>query len=161
MKSKFTFISVFSVSLIMLVCIAFFIAMLIFSFLQIIPFTLFLIFLLPISFMITWLFWGEFRTKLITAELGIDYISIKKFGGLGKEEKYFYNEFDGFKISVLPAANNAYEYLYIIKGNNKIIKLSSFYHKNYNDLKTEIKSKLKYLGYEDFNYGKEIKEWFS
>jgi len=42
-----------------------------------------------------------------------------------------------------------------------VIKLSQFYHKNYEELKTGISdAKIKDLGFEDFSYLRELKEIF-
>ena len=55
--------------------------------------------ILTLSFTLIWLFWGEFRTKMIKVAIDGDIISIRKFGGLGKTNTFLLSEFDGFKTS--------------------------------------------------------------
>lgn len=111
-------------------------------------------------FVIIWLFFGEFRTKMIKVIIKEDYLLIKKFGGLFISKKFYYKELDGFKISVLTSTASTNEYLYLIKDGRKVGKLSDFYHKNYIDIKEEVKTKLTDLGVEKFSYIDEIKEIF-
>ena len=80
---------------------------------------------------------------------------------LAKPATWYYADLSGFTITILPAQNTAYEYLYIKLGDKNIGKLSEFYHKNYRDLKGELPTHLKDLGYIEFSYWKEIKEIFT
>ena len=54
--------------------------------------------LLIIGFTLVWLFWGEFRTKMIKVTIDTNNISVRKFGGLGKERDFPLSDFDGFKV---------------------------------------------------------------
>ena len=117
--------------------------------------------ILLLTFTIAWLFFGEFRTKMIKVTLEEDYIIIKQFGGLVKGEKFLYSDLDGFKISILSSQGGDNEYLYFMKDNKKVGKLSNFYHKNYQALKSNIKTKLDNLGFENFSYIDELKESFT
>lgn len=117
--------------------------------------------ILLLTFTILWLFFGEFRTKMIKVVLNDDHLLIKTFGGLSTAKKYLYKDLDGFKTSILRSRGGDNEYLYFIKDNKKVGKISDFYHKNYLELKTEISSKLKDLGFEKFSYKDELKETFS
>ena len=117
--------------------------------------------ILLLTFTILWLFFGEFRTKMIKVVLNDDHLLVKSFGGLATAKKYLYKDLDGFKTSVLRSRGGDNEYLYFIKGNNKVGKISDFYHKNYLELKMEISSKLDNLGFEKFSYKDELKETFS
>jgi hypothetical protein len=127
---------------------------------------------LPIAFYIVmnlvcilvwvWLVYGELRTKVIAVNLGFDNFKVKRYLGLGPEKTYYFNNVEGYKTSILPAYGTAYEYLYVMEGGKKVIKLSEFYHKNYAGLKDAISSaKIKNLGFENFNYALELKEIFS
>jgi hypothetical protein len=108
-----------------------------------------------------WLVFGELRTKVIRVEIGYDSIAVKGYFGLGAPKTYYFNEIEGYKISILPASGAVYEYLYIIAGDKKVVKLSQFYHKNYVELKEAIAAvPIKYLGFENFSYGRELKEIF-
>ena len=98
---------------------------------------------------------------MIKIELDDEGVIIKKFGGLSTGKKFLYNELDGFKLSILRSSGIDNEYLYFIQANKKIGKISDFYHKNYSDLKEIVKTKIKDLGFEKFNYIDELKESFS
>ena len=117
--------------------------------------------ILLLTFTILWPFFGEVRTKMIKVVLKDDHLLIKKFGGLATSEKYLYKDLDGFKTSILSSRGGDNEYLYFIKDNKKVGKISDFYHKNYLELKTEISYKLDDLGFEKFSYKDELRETFS
>src|SRR5579872_708679 len=93
-----------------------------------------------------WLIYGELRTKIIRVNLEFDYLIIKRYYGLGAPGTIYYADIDGFTISILPATNTAYEYLYLMKNGKKIGKLSEFYHKNYAELKAELRTHIRDLG---------------
>jgi hypothetical protein len=118
------------------------------------------LFLFPV-FALVWLIYGECRTKIIRVELNFDNLVIRRYFGLAKPVTYYYTDLGGFTITILPAQNAAYEYLYIKSGDKNVGKLSEFYHKNYSDLKNELKHHLNDLGYADFSYWKEMKEIFA
>lgn len=98
---------------------------------------------------------------MIKVVLNDDHLLIKTFGGLSTAKKYLYSDLGGFKTSILRSRGGDNEYLYFIKDNKKVGKISDFYHKNYLELKTEISSKLDDLGFEKFSYKDELKETFS
>jgi hypothetical protein len=127
---------------------------------------------LPIGFFIVvnlfcifvwiWLVYGELRTKVISVDIGYDNFQVRSYFGLGPAKTFYFADTDGYIIAILPASGTSYEYLYVIVGGKKVIKLSEFYHKNYAELKNGIAAaKIKYLGVEDFSYAREIKEIFS
>jgi hypothetical protein len=125
---------------------------------QILPITP--LFLFPV-FALVWLVYGECRTKIIRVEINFDNMVIRRYFGLAKPVTYYYADLTGFIITILPAQNATYEYLYIKLGDKNIGKLSQFYHKNYSDLKGDLQTHLKDLGYADFSYWKETKDIFS
>ena len=114
-----------------------------------------------LTFTLTWLFFGEFRTKMIKIELKENCLIIKKFGGLSIGKKILYTELDGFKLSVLSSGGSDNEYLYFMQDDTKVGKISDYYHKNYLDLKEIVKTKINDLGFEKFSYVDELKESFS
>ena len=59
---------------------------------------------------IAWLFFGEFRTKMIKVIIQDDLLTVKKFGGLSAGKSYTYSEIDGFKISILNSAFERFSY---------------------------------------------------
>lgn len=113
-----------------------------------------------VSFTSIWLLFGELRNKMVSITIDDHSISARKFAGLSESKKYHFSSIDGFKISVLSSRGADNEYLYIMKGKRKLIKISDFYHKNYQELKEQIELKTTNLGYENFSYIDEIKEIF-
>ena len=106
--------------------------------------------------------WGELRTKAIKIYIKDGTITKKGFLGLGLKTTYDFTNIDGYKISFLLSRGGAYEYLYLIIGNKKVIKVSEYYHGNYNALKlTLIKQGIKNLGFEQWSFLTETKEMFS
>ena len=81
---------------------------------------------------------------------------------MGLKKTYSIDNINGYILSHVSSKNGRYEYLYIMIGRKKVIKLSEFYHRNYNELKSAILNKnIKYLGYQQWNLVKETKEIFS
>lgn len=113
--------------------------------------------ILVFSFIV--IFFGEIRTKYISVEIQKDQIIEKRFFGL-QTKSYRCSEIDGWKYSHLPSKGGTYEYLYLYKNGHKTIKISEFYHRNYAEVKSYIKTQFKYLGYEKFSYIDEFKETF-
>lgn len=123
------------------------------------PIPLYFLYIL-LTFTNIWLFFGEMRMKIISLELNNSEIVIRRYFGLYKKEVFNYNEFEGFKISLLPGNEGFHEYLYLMKENKNVIKISDFYHKNYFEIKNELSKKIKDLGIEKFSYSSELKEIF-
>lgn len=115
-------------------------------------------FMLLFLFAFVWLVFGEFRTKMIQMKICGDHVTVRKFAGLGRREDIPYSLLIGFKVSNLRSRWAVYEYLYLMKDNSKMVKLSEFYHSNYEGLKSELKTKLTDLGYEKFSLRDELRE---
>lgn len=128
---------------------------------DIVPYIFYVIITLVLVFVCSWLILGELRLKIVSVDIGIDSIKLKRFLGLGRQTVLYFDQMDGFKISYLPSSATVYEYLYLMSGEKKVLKLSQFYHKNYDELKRTISESLKNLGEEDFSYAREIREIFS
>jgi len=105
-----------------------------------------------------WLVFGELRTKVI--KVTIENNHIKKKNYLGLNQKYNFKDFSGFQTSILTSKGESFEYLYLVKDNRKIIKISEAYHKNYGELKNRIEANLKDLGEIKFSYIDEFKDIF-
>lgn len=105
-----------------------------------------------------WLVFGELRTKII--EVTIENNTIEKRNYLGLNQKYNFKDFDGFQISIITSKGESFEYLYLVKDSQKIIKISEAYHKNYTELKNRIEAKSKELGEIKFSYIDELKDIF-
>ena len=105
-----------------------------------------------------WLVFGELRTKIIEVTIQNNQVEKKNYFGLN--QVFNFKDFDGFQTSILTGKGQSFEYLYFVKGNRKIIKISEAYHKNYSDLKDRISTNLKDLGEIQFSYFDELKEVF-
>jgi len=111
---------------------------------------------------ISWifLFYGELRTKAISFTIDPESITIRRYWGLGKKKEYSLSCFDGFKTSLLRSNAGTYEYLYLMIGDKKIVKISAYYHRNYLEIKKFLNHHIKNLGFEPFSLIDEIKEIF-
>ena len=85
-----------------------------------------------------WLFFGELRTKAVQVTLEGNALVLVSFFGLGPRQVFSVSGFDGTQTSLLPTAYDTYEYLYLLQNGKKKVKLSQFYHKNYNALKEKL-----------------------
>jgi hypothetical protein len=126
-----------------------------------VPIGFYLLFSLFFLYVWLWMIFGELRSKIVFFEINHDSFNVKRYLGLGKSQNYYFDEMDGWKLSILSSHSGSYEYLYIILKNKKIVKLSEFYHKNYQELKGNIISKnIKNLGFERYSFLREAKEIF-
>ena len=108
----------------------------------------------------TWLVFGELRTKIITVSIDKSSITRRSYLGLGSKRQFDFKEFDGFTTSLGRSRWGTYEYLFLQKDNKKVIKLSEFYHKNYFELKQDLKNKVKYMGDKPTSTLTDLKEIF-
>ena len=121
----------------------------------------YILFNLYFIFVWLWCVVGELRTKVIVFEMGYDSFTVKRYFGFGKPKTIYFADVDGYRISILPSKGAVYEFLYLVAQGKKIVKLSQFYHKNYDELKEAIAgTKIYNLGFESFSYVHEIKEIF-
>lgn len=113
--------------------------------------------ILILSFLIT--FFGEVKAKFISVEFTQHEIIVKRFLGL-QTKSYEVTAIEGWKYSHISSKGATYEYLYLYENGQKAVKLSQFYHKNYDEVKRYVKAAFKDLGYEKFSYIDEFKEFF-
>lgn len=116
--------------------------------------------ILFLLFFLVWLLFGELRNKAVKIKIEREFLSLRKFMGLGKESKYYFKQFDGYKTLILTNEFEDYEYLYLIIDGRREIKLSQFYHSNYSEIKLILGSKTRNLGIINFSFVTEIKEIF-
>ena len=107
-----------------------------------------------------WLVFGEVKNKFVVVNFEQTKISVKKFGGIFPKVEFHDSEVEGWKYSILNSRGGNYEYLYLYRGGKKIAKISEFYHQNYSEIKQHVKSKYKDLGFEQFSYLTEFREFF-
>ena len=119
---------------------------------------MFIVFLLIFTL---FMFYTDSKQKIISVELKNNKMIINRFFGLNKSEEFLDNQIDGFNSSIVPTKSGSYNYIYIICKNKKIAKISDQYHKNINEMKSEIEKKYKYLGYKDSGIISELKDMFN
>lgn len=111
--------------------------------------------------MLCQMFFNELRTKAIKVTISSKKIEKISFIGVGLKKEYYYNSLEGYKISTVPSKGKDYEYLYLMIGSTKVVKLSEFYHTNYHELKTFLINKhIYYLGNEKYSVFVDSKEMF-
>lgn len=89
-----------------------------------------------------WLILGELKKNINRVILTEDLIIVSKFGGLSEGLSYPYGFFDSLTTSILTSRSGKYEYLYLIKGEKRLVTLSQFYHLNYQELKDFLLKKI-------------------
>jgi len=115
-----------------------------------------IVFLLFIVF-----FWlTVFRTRAFKVEIENDTIIIKRYFGAGKSISYDFNALDGFITLIESARGGVYESLFILKDGKRIGSISSFYHSNFDELKSVLNKKLTDLGEREPAFIKESIELF-
>ncbi|RZJ73211.1 hypothetical protein [Flavobacterium sp.] len=114
-----------------------------------------------ILFSCCYLFLGELRTKAIKIVIGQNGMEKSGFLGFGGKVNFRFSEFDGFLTCDIATKNVVHEYLYLMKGDKKRIKVSEAYHANYRELKDQIALKVKNSGHIQFVFWDEVREIFS
>jgi hypothetical protein len=86
-------------------------------------------------------------------------IRVRRFG-FGLKKAYKINEIKGFLTYSISDKKNANEYLYLmIAGNEKVAKLSTYYHQNFQELKSLIiQHQVQSLGNERWTIWKHLSE---
>jgi len=112
---------------------------------------------LLLTFTWSWLLFGELRTKAIGVKIQNGIITKTNIFG---STSYRFDNFDGFAISQVWSKAGNHEYLYLVKDNEKIIKISEFYHRNYLELKKTIIVDSVDLGEIHYNIIDDVKEIF-
>ena len=111
-------------------------------------------------FIFCWLVFGEMRVRMIAVEIANDHLVVASFLGLGKKREWYFLELDGYETVLLPSRYSTYEYVFILRGGKRVVRLSAFYHRNYEEFKTLLARKLKHLGSDGFEVSKELKDMF-
>ena len=162
MKSKFSgwaYFVAFYASLFTLIFLFCILSDIVFN--SVVPVYFYFIITFFVVFVWTWSVFGEMRKKVVAIEIGYNSIAVKRYLGLGRPQVFYFEQVDGYKLSVLASSSTLYEYLYLMQGDKKIVKLSEYYHKNYKELKDLlIDAKFKDLGFEEYSGLRELKEIF-
>lgn len=89
-----------------------------------------------------------------------DQLVLNSYFGLGKTKSYKYDGFDGFITSQQPGRWGPKEYIFVMKGDKRIVCISEFYHRNYPALRNKIEQELKFLGEKEYKLGYEYRQMF-
>lgn len=90
--------------------------------------------------------YNSFRTKIVTVSFDDHTLTVRRYFGFGKPNKYYLNDVTGYFTSSVWGRYSRHEYIYIMVGNNKVAKLSAQYHSNFNEIRPYIQRRLVYLG---------------
>ena len=102
----------------------------------------------------------ELKDKIIAIKFDENGIKIKRFCGVNNATFIDDKQIDGFHNSIVTTKYDRYNYIYLMKGNKKIAKISNQYHVNFGDLSREIEKKYKNLGFINSNSISELKDMF-
>lgn len=92
---------------------------------------------------------GELRTKAILIILDKDTIVTRSFMGIGPKTALQVSHLTGYKTATIKSKAGDFEYLYMIGKGRTVVKLSTFYHANYYEIKRILISmRIKNLGVE-------------
>jgi phosphorylcholine metabolism protein LicD len=117
--------------------------------------------LVLLIFFSAFLIFIELKDKIIAIILEHNSVIINRFCGLTNPVFFYDKEIEGFHNSIVTTRRyGRYNYIYLMKGNKKIAKISNQYHKNFGDLSREIEKKYKNLGFINSNFMSELKDMF-
>lgn len=106
-------------------------------------------------------FWlTVFRTRAYKVEIDGNTIIVKRYFGVGRSESYDFSTLDGFITLFESAKGSVYESLFILKNGKRVGSISSFYHSNFDQLKSILKDKLIDLGERESTFKNESYELF-
>lgn len=103
-----------------------------------------------------WLLIVELYHKAINIAISDDTIHVSRILGCLKTKRLKISEFDGFYTVIMPSKTGNYEYLFLIKDNERFCSISEFYHANYHELKAKVAVTIKNTGPIKFNFLTEL-----
>lgn len=111
-------------------------------------------------FSVCWLVFGELRRSAVRLRIDGDTLSVTPFAGLGFTRRYELKNFDGVVSSMIASRGGAYEYRYLVKDGRRVVRISSYYLKNYEKLSQALSKHCAYRGERPMNLWLEVKEIF-
>lgn len=111
-------------------------------------------------FSVCWLVFGELRRSAVRLRIDGETLSVTPFAGLGFTRRYELKCFDGITSSMLASRGGAYEYRYLVKDRRRVVRISSYYLKNYEKLSQALSKHCVYRGERPMNLWLEVKEIF-
>ncbi|MBX9808617.1 MAG: hypothetical protein K2X95_12590 [Flavobacteriaceae bacterium] len=118
------------------------------------------IFVISLLFFVIFIMFIELKDKIIAIKFEENGIKINRFCGIKNPTFIDNKQIDGFHNSIVTTKYDRYNYIYLMKGNKKIAKISNQYHKNFGDLSREVEKKYKNLGFINSNFISELKDMF-
>ncbi|MBZ4033232.1 hypothetical protein K6T82_00515 [Flavobacterium sp. 17A] len=117
---------------------------------------------LPILFLLfVAFFWlTVIRTRAYRIEIDNQSITTKRYFGIGKAQIYNWNELDGFITLFESAKGGLTESIFILEKDKRVGSISSFYHSNFYELKTQLQNNLVDLGERKSTFKNEYLELF-
>lgn len=115
-------------------------------------------FLLLVFVLFFWL--TVFRTRAYKFEIEGDTIIVKRYFGAGRSAAYDFNTLDGFITLFESGKGVVSESLFILNNGKRVGSVSSFYHSNFDQLKSILKDNLIDLGVRESNFMVESSELF-
>jgi hypothetical protein len=105
---------------------------------------------------------GELRTRIIKVKIYNNFLAKAGFIGLGIKSVIYYKDVDGYSVgSQSIRGGSVFETFNLIRGRYKVLKLSEYYHANYQEIKDAIiKAGVKDLGLSERNFIRETIEIF-
>ncbi|WPO79063.1 hypothetical protein [Flavobacterium sp. KACC 22761] len=92
-------------------------------------------------------FWFKIlRVRACSIKINKEQITLRHYFGIGKPLVYVNAELDGFTTVFESAKGTDYESIFILEKGKRIGCVSSFYHKNFENLKLGVKENLVDLG---------------
>ena len=98
----------------------------------------------------------QVKTKLTTIIFSTNNVEITDW--FKKRSIIKFNEINGFELRTVKGKYKNYEYIYILKNDQRVATISQTYHENYSDLKRFVVENFKNLGVSKFGFLSEIKE---
>lgn len=116
------------------------------------------IFVVILLFFVVFIIFIELNDKIIAIKFEQNDIKINRFCGIKNPVFIDNKEIEGFHNSIVTTKYGSYNYIYLMKGNKKIAKISDQYHKNFKELSSEIEKRYKNLGLINSNFISELKD---
>lgn len=116
--------------------------------------------MLLMLFCVCWLVFGELRRSAVRLCIDGGTLAVTSFAGLGFTRRYDLKSFDAITSSLLASRGGTYEYRYLMKAGRRVVRVSSFYLKNYGEVSEALSKHCAYKGSRPVNLWLEMKEIF-
>lgn len=97
-------------------------------------------------FCVCWLVFGELRRSAVRLRIDGGVLVVTPFAGLGFTRRYDLKSFDAVTSTILVSRGGAYEYRYLMKAGRRVVRVSSFYLKNYREISEALSGALRLQG---------------